>query len=95
MVEISSLRGGRRPTWQSKYGSPRFAREDGWIGGSLMAGHTLLRMTLTSNSLSGLEPSENVDTNKFIRLHPADSEFPPIQGFFYPQSSKAGLYPVR
>jgi hypothetical protein len=41
----SSLRGGKSPTWQSTYGSPRFARDDGWVGGFLIAGHALLAMT--------------------------------------------------
>ena len=54
-----------------------------------------LAMTITSDSLPGLGPSESGYPNKFIRLHPADSEFPPIQGFFYLQSSKAGFCPVR
>ncbi len=46
IVEISSLRGGSSPTWQSTYGSPRFARDGDWVGGSLMAGHTLLAMKM-------------------------------------------------
>ena len=33
------------PTRQSTYGLPRFARDDDWVGGSLMAGHALLAMT--------------------------------------------------
>jgi hypothetical protein len=45
MFEVSSLRGGSMPMWQSTYGSLRFAREDGWVGGSLMAGHAALAMT--------------------------------------------------
>ena len=45
IVEISSLRGGKSPTWQATYGSPRFARDDGWVGGFLIAGHALLAMT--------------------------------------------------
>jgi hypothetical protein len=28
LFEVSSLRGGLMPTWQSTYGSPRFARDD-------------------------------------------------------------------
>ncbi|MGB0484163.1 MAG: hypothetical protein ACPGK1_06495 [bacterium] len=31
IVEISSLRGGSSPTRQSTYGSPRCARDDGWV----------------------------------------------------------------
>ena len=52
IVEISSPRGGSMPTRQSTYGLPRFARDDDWVGGSLMAGHALLAMTAGRRSCS-------------------------------------------